>query len=75
MLSNLLAFIFSSCCETIIFMFLGVSLVMDKHRWNTSFVFLTLLFITIYRAIGEHFSYVFHMLVITNISIIYSCKD
>eukprot|EP00794_Sanderia_malayensis_P015615 gene15614-17189_t len=42
----------STCCETIIFLFLGASLTMDQHRWNSSFVFLTLLFITLYRAIG-----------------------
>ena len=44
----------ASGAETIIFMFLGISAV-DPHiwRWNTAFVLLTLVFISVYRAIGE----------------------
>ncbi|XP_076353563.1 putative Na(+)/H(+) antiporter nhx-9 isoform X2 [Tachypleus tridentatus] len=38
--------------ETIIFMFLGVSIVNDEHDWNTWFVILTVIFCTVYRAIG-----------------------
>lgn len=40
--------------ETIIFVFLGISAV-DKALWvwNTGFVLLTLLFIFVYRFIGE----------------------
>ncbi|GFX99793.1 hypothetical protein TNCV_258321 [Trichonephila clavipes] len=38
--------------ETIIFVVLGVSTVNDNHEWNTWFVFFSILFCTIYRAIG-----------------------
>ncbi|XP_013782494.1 sodium/hydrogen exchanger 3-like, partial [Limulus polyphemus] len=37
--------------ETIIFMFLGVSIVNDEHDWNTWFVILTVIFCTVYRTI------------------------
>lgn len=45
---------FANGSETIIFMFLGISAV-DKGLWvwNTGFVLLTLLFIFVYRFIGE----------------------
>uniref|UniRef100_A0A8D0BU02 Sodium/hydrogen exchanger n=1 Tax=Salvator merianae TaxID=96440 RepID=A0A8D0BU02_SALMN len=43
----------ASGAETIIFMFLGISAV-DPNiwQWNTAFVLLTLVFISVYRAIG-----------------------
>lgn len=44
----------ASGAETIIFMFLGISAVNPCiWRWNTAFVLLTLVFISVYRAIGE----------------------
>ncbi|XP_024080787.1 Na(+)/H(+) exchanger protein 2 isoform X2 [Cimex lectularius] len=42
----------SSSSETIIFMFLGVATVSDRHIWNTWFVLLTILFCSVFRAIG-----------------------
>ncbi|KFP78619.1 Sodium/hydrogen exchanger 3, partial [Acanthisitta chloris] len=43
----------ASGAETIIFMFLGISAVdPDIWRWNTAFVLLTLVFISVYRVIG-----------------------
>ena len=42
----------SSSSETIIFMFLGVNTVNDKHEWNTAFILLTILFCSVYRTIG-----------------------
>lgn len=42
----------SSSCEAIIFMFLGLSLVQFKHVFNFSFIMFTLLFTTIFRAMG-----------------------
>ncbi|XP_070631033.1 sodium/hydrogen exchanger 3 [Bos indicus] len=43
----------ASGAETIIFMFLGISAVDPLiWKWNTAFVLLTLLFISVYRAIG-----------------------
>lgn len=43
----------ASGAETIIFMFLGISAVNpDIWTWNTAFVLLTLVFISVYRAIG-----------------------
>ena len=42
----------SGSSETIIFMFLGVATIHDKHDWNTWFVVLTILFCTVYRVIG-----------------------
>ncbi|XP_076321364.1 Na(+)/H(+) exchanger protein 2-like isoform X1 [Tachypleus tridentatus] len=42
----------ASSSETIIFLFLGVSTVNDDHEWNTWFVVMTILFCTLYRAIG-----------------------
>lgn len=44
----------ASGAETIIFMFLGISAVDPLiWRWNTAFVLLTLVFISVYRALGE----------------------
>ncbi|XP_039698793.1 sodium/hydrogen exchanger 3 isoform X2 [Pteropus medius] len=43
----------ASGAETIIFMFLGISAVDPLiWRWNTAFVLLTLVFISVYRAVG-----------------------
>lgn len=43
----------SSSSETIIFMFLGVATVNNRHDWNTCFVVLTIIFCSVYRTIGE----------------------
>lgn len=43
----------SSSSETIIFMFLGVATVNSNHDWNTWFVFLTIIFCSVYRTIGK----------------------
>lgn len=42
----------SGSSETIIFMFLGVATIHDKHDWNTMFVVLTILFCTVFRVLG-----------------------
>ncbi|XP_018053409.1 PREDICTED: sodium/hydrogen exchanger 3 isoform X1 [Atta colombica] len=42
----------SSSSETIIFMFLGVATVNNAHNWNTWFVVMTIVFCSIYRAMG-----------------------
>ena len=39
--------------ETIIFMFLGVATIHDKHDWNWNFVLLTILFCTVFRVLGK----------------------
>jgi sodium/hydrogen exchanger-like protein 3 len=44
----------SSSSETVIFMFLGVATVNDKHAWNTPFVLLTILFCSVFRAASEY---------------------
>ena len=45
----------SSISETIIFIFLGVTTLVDlsEHQWNTVFVVCTLLFCLLYRSIGK----------------------
>ena len=43
----------SNCSESIIFVFLGVSTVTETHEWNTAFILLTILFCTVYRALGN----------------------
>lgn len=43
----------SSSSETIIFMFLGVNTVNDAHEWNTAFILLTILFCSVFRALGN----------------------
>jgi len=44
----------ASGAETIIFMFLGISAVNPKiWTWNTAFILLTLVFISVYRVIGK----------------------
>jgi len=42
----------SGSSETIIFMFLGVATIHDKHDWNWNFVLLTIFFCTFFRVIG-----------------------
>ncbi|XP_065317016.1 probable Na(+)/H(+) antiporter nhx-9 isoform X2 [Gordionus sp. m RMFG-2023] len=42
----------SSICESIIFLFLGLSAVVDVHVWNIAFTSFTLFFCLIFRAIG-----------------------
>lgn len=42
----------SSSSETIIFMFLGVATVNNRHIWNTWFVLLTIVFCSVFRIIG-----------------------
>ncbi|XP_066602995.1 probable Na(+)/H(+) antiporter nhx-9 isoform X2 [Prorops nasuta] len=42
----------SSSSETIIFMFLGVATVNNKHNWNTWFVVMTIIFCSLYRILG-----------------------
>ena len=46
-------FLRSSSSETLIFMFLGVRVVTENHVWHTQFVFVTLIFILIFRALGN----------------------
>ena len=43
----------SGSSETIIFMFLGVATIHDKHDWNWPFVVLTITFCTVFRIIGK----------------------
>lgn len=44
----------ASGAETIIFMFLGISAVNPNiWTWNTAFILLTLVFISVYRVIGK----------------------
>lgn len=45
----------SSSSETIIFMFLGVATVSDRHDWNTWFIILTIVFCSVFRAIGKFY--------------------
>ena len=45
--------VLSNGSESIIFMFLGISTVNDYHEWNTSFILLSILFCTVYRALGN----------------------
>ncbi|XP_042905421.1 Na(+)/H(+) exchanger protein 2 [Parasteatoda tepidariorum] len=42
----------ATASETIIFVVLGVSTVNDNHEWNTWFVLFSILFCSVYRAIG-----------------------
>ena len=42
----------ASIMETIIFMFMGLSTISDTHSWNTGFVIVTLISVTLYRIIG-----------------------
>lgn len=49
----------ASSSETIIFMFLGVATINSGHVWNTWFVILTIVFCTVFRALGKH---ILHMI-------------
>lgn len=51
--------------ETIIFMFLGLSVVSSDLLWDTNFVWITLLGITVFRIIGSnmHGLYFFKLLI------------
>ncbi|XP_034942039.1 sodium/hydrogen exchanger 3 isoform X2 [Chelonus insularis] len=42
----------SSSSETIIFMFLGVATVTNRHDWNTWFVVMTIVLCSVYRIVG-----------------------
>lgn len=47
--------VFANGSETIIFVFLGISAINTEiWVWNTGFILLTLLFIFVYRFIGEN---------------------
>jgi sodium/hydrogen exchanger-like protein 3 len=46
----------SSSSETIIFMFLGVATVNNKHNWNTWFIVMTIVFCSVYRTVGKYLS-------------------
>ena len=50
-LSNL--YLFSSSAESIIFLFLGLSIFKAEHHWDVGFILWTLLFCLVYRALGE----------------------
>lgn len=50
----------ASGAETIIFMFLGISAVDPRiWTWNTAFILLTLVFISVYRVIGKEMTFLF----------------
>lgn len=50
----------ASGAETIIFMFLGISAVDPEiWTWNTAFILLTLVFISVYRVIGKRVTILF----------------
>lgn len=42
----------ASISETVIFMFMGLSVVSDYHSWNTGFILVTLISCTVFRTIG-----------------------
>ena len=43
----------SSTSDTIIFMFLGMVLISDDHRWHTGFCLWTLVLCLVFRFIGK----------------------
>ncbi|CAK9303956.1 unnamed protein product [Gordionus sp. m RMFG-2023] len=49
--ANLLAML-SSVCESMIFLWMGISIFGDYHLWNSYFIFFSLLFCFIFRASG-----------------------
>lgn len=63
----------SSSSETIIFMFLGVATVNNRHDWNTWFVLLTIIFCSVYRTIGKLWLMCCLCCILTNIFIFIWC--
>lgn len=47
----------SSVSETLIFIFLGVSTVAGKHRWNWTFVTVTVILCMVARVLGEQLNH------------------
>lgn len=58
----------ASGAETVIFMFLGISAVNPAiWTWNTAFILLTLVFISVYRVIGKEMIFFFALHYIVDI--------
>ena len=47
----------ANIAETVIFMFLGLSTIVDTLDWNLSFIFFALLFCIVYRVVGNDLCY------------------
>uniref|UniRef100_A0A182X886 Sodium/hydrogen exchanger n=1 Tax=Anopheles quadriannulatus TaxID=34691 RepID=A0A182X886_ANOQN len=58
----------SSSAETIIFMFLGVATVNNKHVWNTWFVLLTIIFCSVYRILGLRGAVAFALVLLVDVN-------